>query len=543
MVTDKTSKTVPTFTIENNVLKGVSTPRVYRYTSVGQLLFDCLMENSACVGQVDVVTEVEETFGDIAERAIKCALWMQKQGVTSGDIIAVSSHNHLDSFTPCLAALFIGASFNPWDCEMNTQLARHLMTLSQPKVIFANEKSVGVAIEASKIEVFHTKFVCFGDYPGAVPFSEVMSGHSESAVAHFRCTEIGDPEQTATLLYSSGTTGLPKCVQLTHRGLLYALESFGAIDMKANLPLWFSSLYWISGTLLSMKSIRAGTKRLVTPNYTAKIACEIIEKYKVSWMMLSTSMANRFARYNGLHNYDLSSVVFILVGGAAMKGDSQDLLRKQLPKTLIIQAYGMTELGGVVTVQLPDSTSGSCGVVSADCEIKIIEPKVGRALGPNQSGELWAKSPAISTGYYKNPEATKDVIDEDGWVHSGDLAYYNEKGEIFIVDRLKEIIKYRGQQITPSLIEDLLQTHPAVLEVSVVSIPHLTDDEHPVAFVSKVHNREVTEQELVNMVASNLMDHYKLRGGVKFLPSLPHTPSGKISRKELKAIAKTLAVS
>lgn len=543
MVTDKTSKTVPTFTIENNVLKGVSTPRLCRYTSVGQSLFDSLMKNSALVGQVDVVTEVEETFGDIAERAIKCALWMQKQGVRAGDIIAVSSHNHLDSFTPCLAALFIGASFNPWDCEMNTQLARHFMTLSQPKVIFANEKSVGVAIEASKIELFHPMFVCFGDYPGATPFSEVMSGHSESAVAHFRCTEIADPEQTATLLYSSGTTGLPKCVQLTHRGLIHTLETLGAIDMKVNLPLWFSSLYWISGTLLSMKSVRAGSKKLVTPNFTAKIACEIIEKYKVSWIMLSTSMANRFARYNDLHNYDLSSVAFILVGGATMKGDSQDLLKKQLPNTLAIQAYGMTELGGLVTVQLADSTSGSCGVVSADCEVKIIEPKVGTALGPNQNGELCAKSPAISKGYYKNPEATKDVIDEDGWVHSGDLAYYNEKGEVFIVDRLKEIIKYRGQQLTPSVIEDLLQTHPAVLEVAVVSIPHPTDDEHPVAFVSKVHNREVTEQELVDMVASNLMDHYKLRGGVKFLPSLPHTNSGKISRKELKAMAKTLAVS
>ena len=417
------------------------------------------------------------------------------------------------------------------------------MTLSQPKVIFANEKSVGVAIEASKIEVFHPIFVCFGDYPGTTPFSEVISGHRESAVANFRCTEISDPEQTATLLYSSGTTGLPKCVQLTHRGLLHALGALGAIDMKDNVPLWFSSLYWISGTLLSMRSIRSGTKRLVTPNYTAKIACEIIEKYKVSWMMLSTSMANRFARYNGLHNYDLSSVEFILVGGAAMKRESQDMLKKQLPNTLIVQAYGMTELGGVVTVQLPGSTSGSCGVVSANCEIKIIEPKVGRALGPNQNGELCAKSSAISKGYYKNPEATKALIDEDGWVHSGDLAYYNEKGEIFIVDRLKEIIKYRGQQITPSVIEDLLQTHPAVLEVAVVSIPHPTDDEHPVAFVSKVHNREVTEQELVDMVASNLMDHYKLRGGVKFLLSLPHTNSGKISRKELKAIAKTFAVS
>ncbi|XP_076248734.1 luciferin 4-monooxygenase [Calliopsis andreniformis] len=543
MVADEKKNDDAPFTIENNVLKGKLVPCIPRYTSVGQLLFDTMKNNPNIVGQVDVATEQEDTLAEMLERAIKCALWLQKQGVMKGDMVAVSTHNHFDSFIPCIASLFIGAVFNPWDYEMNIQLARYFMNLTEPKVIFANEQSVGVVLEAAKIETFPIKVVCFGDYPGAIPFSEVLNSHDNSAVENFQCTEIDDHLHPATVFFSSGTTGLPKGVQLPHLSWLHILEGKDVLSFNNLTPLWFSSLYWISGTLLSMKSLGACTKKIIGGDYDEKTACEIIEKYKVTWLMLGTSMANRFARYTDLKNYDLSSLKYMLIGGASMKQESEKVLRKSVPNTSIVQAYGMTELGGICTVQLPDSTNGSCGVVLANCEIKIIDPETQKTLGPNQTGELCAKTPTMMTGYYKNPEATKSIIDKEGWIHSGDLAYYNEKGEIFIIDRLKEMIKYRGHQITPTEIESLLHTHPAVLEVAVIGVPHPTDDEHPVAFISKVPNKEVKAQEIINLVETNLMDHCKLRGGVHFMASLPHTPSGKIARKELKAIAKTLRVS
>ncbi|XP_076171127.1 uncharacterized protein LOC143148567 isoform X2 [Ptiloglossa arizonensis] len=474
------------------------------------------------------------------ERSIKCALWLQKQGVGERDVVAISSHNHLDSFIPCIAATYIGAIFNPWNYEMNTHLARHFMTLSKPKVIFANEQSVQVTLEATKIEVFHPKIVTFGEYPGTISFSEVLEGHDKSAVANFRCTEIDDPSQTALILYSSGTTGMPKGTQLSHQALLNVLLMKELLKLSTQIPMWFSTLYWISGTLFSLKCIVSSSMKIISPEFDEKTACEMIQKYKVTWLMLSTSMANRLVRYKDLHNYDLSSIKVLLVGGATLKEESQDSLKKHLGDTLVLQAYGMTELGGLVAKQLVNSPSGSCGVVSTNCEIKIIDPETGEILGPNQTGELCAKSSYMMTGYYKNPVATENTMGKNGWLHSGDLAYYNDNGELFIVDRLKEIIKYRGHQVTPTEIEAVLQSHPSVLEVAVVSIPHPIDDEHPVAFVSKVHDQEVTAQELINQVAKNLADHYRLRGGVKFLSSLPHTHSGKISRKELRAMAKSL---
>nr|XP_034180941.1 PKS-NRPS hybrid synthetase psoA-like [Osmia lignaria] len=530
------------FRIENNILKGKVIPFKSQYTSVGKLLFDFLKNNLNFVGQVDALTDIEDTFEEILDRSIKCALWLQKQGVGSNDIIVISSHNHLDCFIPCIAALFIGAIFNPWHSDVNTQLARHFMSLSQPKVVFANEKSAPVVLEAAKIECHHLKVVTFGEYLGTSSFSDILKGHSKSSVANFQCAEIDDPEQTAVILFSSGTTGPPKGVQLPHRAFLKFLELDVEFSLKNHVSVWFSTLYWLSGTLLNLKSIVSCSKKIIVANSDEETACKIVEKYKVSWMMLSTSMVNRLARYNNLQHYDLSSLRNLYTGGSSMGKEAEDLARKRFPQTLLLQAYGMTELGNLLATQVEGSTSGSCGIPATNCEIKIIDPETGKVLGPNQNGEICAKIVSMMTGYYKNPEATKNTIDEDGWLHSGDLGYYNEKGELFIIDRLKELIKFQGFQIAPTEIEGVLQSHPAVLEVAVVSMPHPLDCEHPVAFISKVPTKEVTAAELMMLVANNLMDYCQLRGGVKFLPSLPHTPSGKIARNELKKMAKAMAL-
>ncbi|XP_076297963.1 uncharacterized protein LOC143217491 isoform X2 [Lasioglossum baleicum] len=486
-------------------------------------------------------TGEEDTYAEMLDRTVKCALWLKKEGVKKGDIVAISTHNHLDSFIPCIAAVFIGAIINPWDDEMNINFACHFMRLTEPKVIFANEKSVSIIMDAAKIEDLEAKIVTFGEHPSTVPFSDVLQGHSKSEMANFRCLKINDLSDTVFILLSSGTTGLPKGVELSHKTLLEALEASN-LTMANQIPLWFSSMYWISGLYFNFMTIANNVTKLIAPEFQPQRACEIMEKYKVSWSMLSTSMANRFIRYEDLSNYDLSNLKCLMIGGASLKQESHDAIKKRLPNTVVLQLYGMTETSGMVATQLPGGTSGSCGTVNPNCEMKIIDIQTGETLGPNQQGELCVKSANVMKGYYKNPTATMQSISKDGWVHTGDLAYYNEKGELFIIDRIKEIIKYRGHQIVPTEIEDLLLTHPAVSEVGVVSIPHPTDDEHPIAFVSKRPDREVTAEELISFVENKFPDAYKLRAGVQFIPTLPHTFTGKVSRKDLKAMAASLAV-
>ncbi|KMQ86343.1 luciferin 4-monooxygenase [Lasius niger] len=203
---------------------------------------------------------------------------------------------------------------------------------------------------------------------------------------------------------------------------------------------------------------------------------------------------------------------------------------------------GMTELGGFGTLQNSNNKNGSCGTVVQDVQIKIVDLENAKVLEPNHLGELWLKTATIMNGYYKNLEATKSTVDEQGWLHSGDIGYIDEDGELFVIDRIKDLIKYRGHQISPGEIEGVLLLHPAVLEVAVTAIPHATDDEHPIAFVTKTPGAEVTEQELIDLVANNMMDQYKLRAGVIFLNALPYTSSGKIAKRELKAMAKKLVM-
>lgn len=156
------------------------------------------------------------------------------------------------------------------------------MTLSQPKVVFANERSAPVVLEAAKIECHQLKVVTFGEHLGTTSFSDVLKGHSKSSLANFQCAEIDDPERTAVILFSSGTTGLPKGVQLPHRAFLKFLELDVEFSLKSHVSTWFSTLYWLSGTLLNLKSIVAGSKKIIAANSDEETVCKIIEKYKVS---------------------------------------------------------------------------------------------------------------------------------------------------------------------------------------------------------------------------------------------------------------------
>ncbi|XP_033328457.2 luciferin 4-monooxygenase isoform X1 [Megalopta genalis] len=535
------SSTTTTFTVAGNVLRGEKKTYEMKHRSCAQMLYGVMKKNRSRVVQVDAGTGEEDTYGEMLDRAVRCALWLRKQGVKRGDIVAVATHNHLDSFVPCVAAVFIGAIVNPWDAGMNAGHARHFMSLTEPKVIFANEQAARVALEAAKAEGVETKTVVFGDRPGTVAFTDVLQGHSDFEVASFRYEEVTDLRDTSLIMFSSGTTGLPKGVQMSHDMLLRLLENKD-LEFGNMTPLWFSPIFWITGCFLNFMSLASGAKKIVATEFDPQKLCEILVRYKITWLMLSTSMSNRFVRYKDLPSYDLSSLDQIMIGGATLKQESQDALKKHLPHTSVIQCYGMTELGGLAMIQNSNGASGSCGTVVPNCELKIVDVQTGESLGPNLQGELCVKTPNVMIGYYKNPTATMEILDEDGWIHTGDLAYYNEDGEVFIVDRLKEIIKYRGHQIAPTEIEDLLQAHPAVMEAAVVGIPHPTDDDHPVAFVSKMPNKEVTEEELVTIVEKNFIDAYKLRGGVKFLPSLPHTSSGKVLRIALKNMAKSLAL-
>lgn len=217
----------------------------------------------------------------------------------------------------------------------------------------------------------------------------------------------------------------------------------------------------------------------------------------------------------------------------------ENQVRKRFNGEVVIrQGYGMSEATMGVLGTRATFKAGSVGEPLLGTYVKVVDAN-GKSLGPNQRGELWYKGNQVMKGYINDSNATSETIDKDGWLHSGDIAYYDEDKQFFIVDRLKELIKYKAFQVPPAEIEGLLLSNPKVKDCGVIGIPEEESGELPFAFVVTQQGAKLTEQEVKDFVAENASKPKWLRGGVKFIKEIPRNPSGKILRRELRDLYKS----
>lgn len=244
------------------------------------------------------------------------------------------------------------------------------------------------------------------------------------------------------------------------------------------------------------------------------------------------------AKHPLVDEFDLSCIKELLCGAAPLSKEVQDAVAKRLPTIEIIhQGYGMSEMTLAALCQIGTFMKpGSVGTCLPGMYGKIIDPETGDTLGPNQPGEVCFKGSQIMKGYINNEQATKETIDSKGWLHTGDIGYYDEDREFFIVDRLKELIKYKGFQVPPAELEALIMALPEVADVAVVGVPDESSGELPLAFIVLQPNSTITEKEIVDYVAKMVSPAKRLHGGVRFIPQIPKTPSGKILRRHLKGM-------
>ena len=240
--------------------------------------------------------------------------------------------------------------------------------------------------------------------------------------------------------------------------------------------------------------------------------------------------------------YNLSSVRDIGCGAATLSKDIEDQVKKRLGTKLIIrQTYGMSESTlGTLTAQ-DIVKPGSVGSPIKGIYAKVIDES-GNALGPNQNGELCFKGKRIMKGYINNSEATRETIDTDGWLHSGDIGYYDDEFQFYIVDRLKELIKYKAFQVAPAEVEGILLSHPKIKDAGVIGIPDEECGELPFAFVVKQPGVQLTEKEVISFVAENSSKAKRLHGGVRFIDEIPKNLSGKILRRVLRELYKNMKI-
>src|SRR5712691_3573245 len=397
-------------------------------------------------------------------------------------------------------------------------------SFSSPPPKFADRAQE--AAQQAKIE----ELFVFGEAEGATPFSSLLE--SDGDVPR---VEINPREDLVALPYSSGTTGLPKGVMLTHRNLIANMRQMDGLDYfcQDDTLLCVLPLFHIYGLVVVLNmGLHLGATIVTMPRFDLEQFLGLIEKYRVTLSHIVPPIVLQLARNPLVRTRDLSSLKMIFSGAAPL---GPELSRECMERIgcSIRQGYGMTETSPVTHSSPADPAQmklGSVGPPAPNTECKLVDPGTGGELGPNQEGEVWVRGPQIMLGYLNNPEATARTIDADSWLHTGDIGYADEDGHFFIVDRVKELIKYKGFQVAPAELEAILLTHPAVFDAAVIPCADDEAGEVPKAFVVK--KGETTAAAIMEFVEERVAPHKRLRF-VEFIDQIPKSASGKILRRVL----------
>lgn len=343
----------------------------------------------------------------------------------------------------------------------------------------------------------------------------------------------------AAIMYSSGTTGKVKGVMLTHRNLMAVIAGYYPFKQERKSPtvmLYTVPYFHVFGFFYSFKSVALSETVVVMERFDLKKMLRAVEKFRVTHLAVAPPVVVAMAKSDLTDGYDLRSLETVGCGGAPLGKDVMKVFTDRFPTVDLWQGYGLTESTGVLSRSNSPEESrrwGSVGRLTACCEAKIVDADTGDALPPGKQGELWVRGSTIMKGYVGDPEANSTTMDPDGWLRTGDLCYIDGEGFLFVVDRLKELIKYKGYQVAPAELEQLLQSHPEIADAAVIPYPDEEAGQVPMAFVVKQPQSRINERGVMDFVAKQVAPYKKVRR-VEFVSAIPKSPAGKILRKELR---------
>ncbi|XP_071639663.1 uncharacterized protein [Temnothorax longispinosus] len=534
----KTKKTLP-FKKKNRGLIDTKEPIYNEHISIGNEILMKFSRRPNFIGQIDAATGKTSTFEQMKERSVKCALWLRKLKVKFGDVITVCTHNQLEAYVPYLAALYIGAIVNPWPKRKKgiRSNAEYFLTRVTPKVIFVDCDNVRM-IQAAVVKMnVSTKIVVFGDGFDEFESLELIlqKKFNRLDINQFSCVKmnIKDP---AIILLSCGTTGFLKDVEVPYKFFLNSSNQIPIMNSNNDVGLWFESLDWIISLLLTVRAILMGVKVIKSPGFLEEHhLCQIIRRYKVTWIYLKTDMCNRLSRFDILEKYDTSSLKMVIFGGLTIKHNVHTSLIQSLPNVSIIQLYCLPETGVIAYQRGTMNIIGSIGCLVKNVRLLITDCATKEPVGPYTIGVIWCQSSSMMNGYYKDSRYTRIVIDDNGWFRSEDVGYYDEHGNVFVIDRVKQLINYRNYYISPAEIEIALQSHPFVSEAAVVPLSHDYDNFRLVTFIAPEPGLEQKE-ELQKFITETFVGPRCLQY-IYFMKQLPHISDEIINRKHLSKLA------
>ncbi|WP_367138198.1 AMP-binding protein [Saccharothrix sp. HUAS TT1] len=478
------------------------------------------------VAVVDHLGKGERTFTELVAEVRRTAAGLHARGFGKGDVVAMLSPNVPEYPIAFHAAALVGCTvvaLNPLDTaddladRLNESGARLLVTA--PSEVAKATALVG----RTKVE----EVVVFGEAEGATPFAALAS---DGPVPD---PDVDPAEDVVTLLHSSGSTGSPKGVMLTHRNMIAKalLTSLVAPTGRGEKALAMPPFHHAFGLSMMMNaSLLQGTTLVTMPRFEPEAFLKAIDDHRIARLYVVPTIAVLLAKSPLVDRYDMSSLRSIVSGGATLDPATARAVRERIGCD-ISQGYGLTESMVSFMQDLDPETPASVGRTAPGVECKIVDVTTGAELGPDQDGEILIRGPQVMKGYLNAAEATAAALEPDGFLRTGDLGHVDANGELFIVDRIKELIKYKGQQVSPVELEAVVMTHPKVADAAVIGVADEEASEVPKAFV--VAREPITPEELMAFVAERVAPYKKIRQ-VEFVDQIPRTPVGKIERRTLK---------
>ena len=520
----------------NEKAKLVPRPSVAPYPS--HPLHEYLLRAAENFGDKTAIVDGSQklTFTQLREKTANLASALASMGIGKGDRVAIFAPNCWEYVASFYAISWIGAIVTTLNPSYREREVEFQLGDSGAKAIILDESLYPVLEPVLAQLTQLQQVIVIGGTAGQN--SRTFEDLANSGLGSSPSIELNAGEDVVVLPYSSGTTGLPKGVMLTHSNLTSNVQQLiGRQEIGTPKPddvlMVHLPLYHIYGMNVIMNvAVALGATQVMMGRFEMEQFLHLISTNRVSVLYTVPPVVLALTQFSGVRDHDLSALRLCFVGAAPMSADLQTKLESMIDVSTV-QGYGLTESSPATNADYMEpllKKPGSIGPPLPDTEEKVVDLDTGeRELPRGELGELIIKGPQVMKGYWNNPDATADTL-RDGWLYTGDIATMDEDGYVYIVDRKKELIKYKGFQVAPAELEGLLLEHPSVSDAAVIGVPDDEAGEVPKAFV--VANEELDAGQLMDWVAGQVAGFKQVRQ-VEFLGQIPKNPSGKVLRRVL----------
>ncbi|KAL9423660.1 hypothetical protein AB3S75_035695 [Citrus x aurantiifolia] len=493
------------------------------------------------VAFVEAVSGKAYTYAQVARDTRRFAKALRSLGLRKGQVVIVVLPNVAEYGIVALGIMAAGGVFSGANPTAHASELKKQVDAADAKLI------VSYAPIYEKVKGLGLPIIVLGEerIESAINWSELLEA-ADKAGNNFSNDDDVKQTDLCALPFSSGTTGISKGVMLTHRNLVANLcstlfsvvpEMIGQVTTLGLIP--FFHIYGITG--ICCATLRNKGKVVMMNRFELRAFLDALITHEVTFAPIVPPIILSLVKDPIVDEFDLSKLQLraVMTAAAPLAPDLLSSFEKKFPGVQVQEAYGLTE-HSCITLTYGDpanpsagSKKNSVGFILPNLEVKFINPETGKSLPSNTPGELCVRSQCVMQGYYNNEEETARTIDKNGWLHTGDIGCIDDDGDIFIVDRIKELIKYKGFQVAPAELEAILLTHPSVEDAAVVSLPDEEAGEIPAAFVVMNPNAKESEDDIMDFVASNVATYKKVRV-LHFVDGIPKSHSGKIMRRILK---------